>query len=119
MSYTIMCIRVACSARVPSMYGCIIICLRLSMLAVEFTSFSSYACVAEVCLGRGSITNGDDVTIFTFTTLLTVAATTKLESFAGGDVAEYLERLEFYFVVNSIGAIAANASQAEKIGRRK
>ena len=41
-------------------------------------------------------------------------AKASLEQFDGGDFAEYLERLEFYFAANDIGVVSANATSAEK-----
>ena len=38
----------------------------------------------------------------------------KLEPFNGGDFAENLERLEFYFTANDIGIVAINSSTAER-----
>ena len=39
---------------------------------------------------------------------------TKIEAFDGGDFAEYLERLEFYFTANDTGVVASSASATEK-----
>ena len=38
---------------------------------------------------------------------------TKLEPFSGGDFAESLERLEFYFVANDIGVVPSEATRAQ------
>ena len=89
------------------------------------TSFTSVETVAESGLARHN--NGDeDVKIYFFllviiliepyyiTALLTSVAKAAIEPFTGGDFAEYLQRLQFYFCANDISVVASSASATEK-----